>query len=185
MNIKKPSKKSKEQLDVPMEAALPCKEGTKKHSEFQETGAKSDEFNKIRKTKHTCIVEAHESTRKHLDSPLPKIHEDHNSMSHCNLVHKFIPMAQGMKIRDAKAAVDREWKKLETTPAWQLDKMKSKKVVILEAQRDKNKVHFSTLMDVQDALCVRLVRPSPVILSPLANVFVNLSSVMVFCIVKL
>ena len=68
---------------------------------------------------------------------------------------------QGMKIRDAKAAVDRELKKLETTPAWQLDKMKSKKVVILEAQRDKHKVHFSTLMDVQDACacgwCVRLL----------------------------
>ena len=30
------------------------------------------------------------------------------SMSHYNLVHKFIPMPQVMKIPDAKAAVDKE-----------------------------------------------------------------------------
>ena len=50
----------------------------------------------------------------------PKTHEDHiagkglTSMSHYNLVHKF------MKILDAKAAGDKEWKKLETTPAWEI-----------------------------------------------------------------
>ena len=40
-----------------------------------------------------------------------------------------------MKIPGAKA-VDKEWTKLETTPAWQLGKVKSKKEAILEAQRD-------------------------------------------------
>ena len=38
-------------------------------------------------------------------------------MSHYNLAHKFIPMPQAMKIPDAKAAVDKEWKELETIPA--------------------------------------------------------------------
>ena len=57
-------------------------------------------------------------------------------MTQYNLVHKFIPMPQAMKIPDAKAAVDKEWKKLETIAAWQLGKVKSKKEVILEAQRD-------------------------------------------------
>ena len=95
-----------------------------------------------------------ESTRKRSESILPKDHEDHkaekgfNSMSHYNLVRKFIPMPQGMKILDAKAALDKEWKKLETIPAWQLDKVKSKKVVVLEAQRGKNKFHFVTVMDI-------------------------------------
>ena len=42
-------------------------------------------------------------------------------MTHYKLVHKFIPMPQAMKIRDAKAAVDKEWKNLETIPGWQLD----------------------------------------------------------------
>ena len=69
-------------------------------------------------------------------------------MNHYNLVHKFILLPQAMKILDAKAAVDKEWKKLETIPVWQLDKVKSKKEAILEAQKDKRKVHFATLMDI-------------------------------------
>ena len=42
-----------------------------------------------------------------------------------------------MKIPDAKAAVDEEWEKLEKMPAWELDKVKSKKDAILEAQKKK------------------------------------------------
>ena len=56
-------------------------------------------------------------------------------MSLVNLVHKFIPMPQAMKMPDAKAAVDKGWKKLETIPAWNLDKDKSKKDIIEEAQQ--------------------------------------------------
>ena len=43
-----------------------------------------------------------------------KNHEGHivgkgmNSLSHCNLVHKFVPVPQAMKIPDAKAAVEKE-----------------------------------------------------------------------------
>ena len=50
-------------------------------------------------------------------------------MSHCNLLHKFIPVLQAMKIVDVNAAVDKEWKKLETIPAWQLGNVKSNKEV--------------------------------------------------------
>ena len=98
-------------------------------------------------------IEAHGSTGQRLESSLPKDHEDHisgkehNSMTHYNLVHEFLPMPQAMKISDAKAAVDEEWKKLETISARQLEKVKSKKEAILEAQRHKKKVHFATLMD--------------------------------------
>ena len=46
-------------------------------SGLQETEAKSCEPNKIPKTKHACIVEAHESTRQRLESSPPKDHEDH------------------------------------------------------------------------------------------------------------
>ena len=48
-----------------------------------------------------------------------KNHEDHiagkgmNSLQHYNLVHKFIPEPQAIKIPAAKAAVDKEWEKLE------------------------------------------------------------------------
>ena len=56
----------------------------------------------------------------------PNHHEDHiagkenNSLQHYNLVHKFVPMRQPMKIPAAKAAVDKEWEKLEKIPPWQL-----------------------------------------------------------------
>ena len=51
----------------------------------------------------------------------------------------FIPVPQAMKIPDAKAAADKEWKKLETIPAWQMEKVKNKKEVTLEAQKEKKK----------------------------------------------
>ena len=95
-----------------------------------------------------------EPTWQRAESSQPENHQDHiavkgfTSMTHNNLVHKFIPMPQAMTVPDAKAAVDKDWKKLGTIPAWQLEKVKSKKEVILEAQRDKKKVHFATLMDI-------------------------------------
>ena len=39
----------------------------------------------------------------------------------------IFPMLQASKNTDAKAAVDKEWDKLEKIPAWQMDKVKSKK----------------------------------------------------------
>ena len=65
---------------------MPCKKGTQK-------------------TKHACILEAHESTRQRLDSSLRKDHEDHiagkgyNSMTHYKLVHKFVPVPQMKDLR--------------------------------------------------------------------------------------
>ena len=56
-------------------------------------------------------------------------------------------MPQVMKFPDAKAAVDKEWKKLETIPTWQLEKVRSKKEVNKEAQNNKNKVYFASWMD--------------------------------------
>ena len=64
-------------------------------------------------------MEASESTRLRMEESLPKYREDHiagkgdNSPQHYNLVHKFIPMPQAMKIPAATAAVDKEWEKLE------------------------------------------------------------------------
>ena len=78
-----------------------------------------------------------------MEPTLPKDHEDHiaekgyNSISHYNLVHTFTPLSQAMKMADATGRRGQGiWKKLETLPAWQEDKMKSKKEVILEAQRE-------------------------------------------------
>ena len=53
-------------------------------------------------------------------------------------------MPQAMTFPDARAAVDKEWEKLEGLPAWQLTKVKSFKEVSLEAQRGQRTVHFAT-----------------------------------------
>ena len=109
--------------------------------------------NKI-KTKLACILEADESTRMRMGNSIPHHHEDHfagkgqNSLQHYNLVHKFIPMPQAMKIPAAKAAVDKEWENLEKISAWNLTKVRSKKDVIDEARTSGATVHFVSLMDI-------------------------------------
>ena len=57
-------------------------------------------------------------------------------------------MPQAMKIPAAKAAVDKEWEKLEKISAWNLTKVKSKKMVIDEARTTGATVHFASLMDI-------------------------------------
>ena len=106
--------------------------------------------NKI-KTKFACILlEADESTRMRMGNSIPHHHEDHiagkgeNSLQHYNLVHKFIPRPQAMKILEAKAAVDKEWKKLEKISAWNLTKVRSKKKVIDEARASGATLHFAS-----------------------------------------
>ena len=79
-----------------------------------------------------------------------RYHDDHitgkgmNSLS----VHNFNPMPQAMKIPHAKAAVEKEWGKLEKLPAWQLTKVRNKKEVIAEERTENRTVHFESLMDL-------------------------------------
>ena len=85
---------------------------------------------------------------------LPNYHEDHragkgdNSLQHYNLVHRFNPMLQPMKIPAAKAAVDKEWEKLEKISAGYLTRVISKKEATDEARTKGAKVHFASLMDI-------------------------------------
>ena len=128
--------------------AMPRK--TSKKSKHGETRGKTSDF----KSKFACILEASESTRLRMGESLPNHHEDHiagkgdNSLQHYNLVLKFIPVPQAMKIPAAKAAVDKEWEKLEKIPAWDLTKVRSKAEVIDEARTKVAKVHFASLMDI-------------------------------------
>ena len=68
--------------------------------------------------------------RKNFSTELPEDHiggRGDNSLQHYNLVHKFIPMPHAIKIPAAKAAVDKEWDKLEKIPAWDLTNSEVKK----------------------------------------------------------
>ena len=111
----------------PLAPAVPC--NIRKNNKNCGNGEKS---NKI-KSKLACILEASESTRLRMGESLPTHHEDHiagkgnNSLQHYNLIHKFIPVPQALKIPAAKTAVDKEWEKLEKISAWNLTKVRSKK----------------------------------------------------------
>ena len=89
---------ARKKLETPMAPAMLCK--TCKKSKNGETRSKTSDF----KSKFACILEASESTRLRMEETLPNHHEDHsagkgnNSLQHYNLVHKFIPMPQAMKI---------------------------------------------------------------------------------------
>ena len=69
-------KNARKKLETPMEAATPCKMETRERfKDLLETVA-SGTLTHTRKPKCTCIVEAHESTRKRLECTLPRNHED-------------------------------------------------------------------------------------------------------------
>ena len=112
-------KNSRKKLETSVAPAMPCKIMTK--------NCGSGASNKI-KTKLACILEADEFTRLRMGNSLPTHHEDHitgkgdNSLQHYNLVRKFIRMPQAVKILAPKAAVDKEWEKLENISAWNLTK---------------------------------------------------------------
>ena len=138
-------KNARKKLETPVALAVPCK--------IMKKTWESGGSNKT-KTRLACILEAGESTRLRMGESLPNHHEDHiagkgdNSLQHYNLVHKFIPMPQAMKTPAAKAAVDKEWEKLEKISAWNLTKVRSKKEVIDEARTSGAKVHFASLMEI-------------------------------------
>ena len=116
--LKETIKNARRKLETPMAPAMPCK--TCKKSKNGETRSKTNDF----KSNFACILEASESTRMRVEESLPKYHEDHiagrrdNSLQHYNLVQKFIPMPQAMKIPAAKAAVDKEWENFEKISDW-------------------------------------------------------------------
>ena len=92
--FKETIKNARKKLEMPISPAMSCKTSkTCKHGE--------------------SILEASEYTRMRMDESLPKYHEDHvagkgdNSLQHYNLVHKFIPMPQAVKIPAAGVEPDK------------------------------------------------------------------------------
>ena len=142
--FKETIKNARKKLETSVAPAVPCKI-------MKNCG--NGASNKI-KTKLACILEADESTRMRMGNSIPHHHEHHiaekgeNSLQHYNLVHKFIPMPQAVKTPAAKAAVDKEWEKLEKISAWNLTKVRSKKDVIDEARTSGATVHFAS-MDIR------------------------------------
>ena len=129
--FKETIKNARKKLETSVVPAMPCKIMKKN-------------CGVVVKTRLACILEADESTRLRMGESLPNHHEDHiagkedNSLRHYNLFHKLA----------AKAAVVKEWEKLEKISAWNLTKVRSKKKVIDEARTSGAKVHIASLMDM-------------------------------------
>ena len=87
-------KNARKKLETSVALGMPCKI-------MKNCG--SGASNKIQ-TKLACILEANESTRMRMGNSELSNHEDHiagkgdNSLQHYNLVHKFIPLPQAIKI---------------------------------------------------------------------------------------
>ena len=117
--FKETIKNARKKLETSVAPAMPCKI-------MKNCGSGESDKNM---TKFSYILEANESTRMRMGNSIPSNHEDHiagkgeYSSQHFNLVHKFIPVPQAMKIPAAKAAVDKEWEKLERISAWNLAKV--------------------------------------------------------------
>ena len=141
--FKETIKNARKKLETSVAPAMPC---------YILKNCGSGGSNKI-KTQLACILEADESTRMRMGNSIPHHHQDRvtgkgeNSLQHHNLLLLFIPMPQPMKIPAAKAAVDKEWEKLEKISAWKLTKVRSKKEVIDEARTSGATVHLASLMD--------------------------------------
>ena len=89
--FKRTMKNARRNLDIP--TAMPCKTPTNGRRETSRSIGKH-------KTNYACVVDADESMRIRLEGVPQRYHEDHiaakgiNSLSHYNLVHKFVPMLQ-------------------------------------------------------------------------------------------
>ena len=148
MEFKEIIQNARRKLETPMVQLCLARRARKTITE--RPGSKTNDF----RCEFACILEASESTRMRMEESLPNYHEDHiagkgdNSLQHYSLLHKFVPMFQAMKIPAAKAAVDKEWEKIEKISAWNLTKVRSKKEVIDEARTSGATVHFASLMDI-------------------------------------
>ena len=142
-------KNARGKLEIPMPAAMLCKLQLDK---YRETCRTVEEHKK----KFACMVEADESMRKRMEGSPHKNHEDHiagkgmNSSSNCNLVHKFIPMPQAMKVSTQMQR--QQWrnngKTRENTGMAADTKVRNKNEVIAEVRNGSRKVHVASLMDL-------------------------------------
>jgi hypothetical protein len=84
----------------------------------------------------------------------PRPHQEHmSSKGHVSeewysFVHTPVPIPKAFKIPEAKAALEKEWSKLENRRAWDASKVKSRAEVIARAKSLGRPVHFGSLMDL-------------------------------------
>ena len=126
--FKETIKNARKKLETSVAPAMPCKILMNKKN------CGSGASNKI-KTRLACILEASETTRLRMGESLPNHHEDRIAGKRKGQFTATLQFGSQIysyasshgKIPAAKAAVDKEWEKLEKKSAWNLTKARSKK----------------------------------------------------------
>ena len=103
---------------------MPCKLWTtKSRNKLLETDSETKGSNRIKKTKHACIVRAHESMRKRVWNLLYQKIMKITSREKGSIRYVTTKWCTNLFSYE-KAAVDKEWEKLEKLLAWQLSNVK-------------------------------------------------------------
>ena len=129
------------QLDFVLRAsrlAQPCRAKKEIHTSHRKLAAEVTVSHKVPKTIYGGVVEFHESTRQRVEPSFPRKNTK-TTVWAMDFVDKFILKPQAMKIPDAKAAVDKEWKKSETILAWQTGESKVKRRLFSKHKETKGK----------------------------------------------
>ena len=132
----------------------PCRAKGKLGQATRMLAAEEIASQKVPITIYGCIVESNKSAWRRVESSLRSKHEDRiagkgfASMTHCSLVHKFMAFASSDENSRCKSCRGQGMEEARDDHSMATEKVRSKKEVILEAQRDKKKVHFAALMDI-------------------------------------
>ena len=136
-------------MEILFQAVTPCKK-KKRLKKQRETASGGDESKKIQKTKHACIVEAYESTRKRLESTLPKRHEDHIEEKR-NIERS--PQFGAQSFSDATSDGNSRCESRsgqgmeEAPPAWHVDNRGARRRLFWRHKKRK-RVHFAALVEI-------------------------------------
>ena len=147
MEFKEIIMNARRKLETPMAPAMPCK--TCKTNKHGETRNKTNDSG-VNLRVSWMPVNPQECVLKNLYRNIMRTILHEKGTIHCNITigYTIFPVPEAMKIPAAKAAVDKEWEKLEKIPARDITKVKNKSEVIDEARTKGIKVHFASLMDI-------------------------------------
>ena len=112
--FKETIKNARKKLETPMAPAMPCK--TSKKNKHGETRSKTNKF-KTNLRVSWKPVNPQECVWKNLNQNIMRTILQEKRTIHCNITIWYTILFLAMKIPAAKAAVDKEWEKLEKIPA--------------------------------------------------------------------
>ena len=149
MEFKETTKNARKKLATPMAPAMPCK--TSKKSEKSKNGETRSKTNDFKSNLRVSWkpMNPDDCVWKKLYRNIMSTTSQEEGTLHCSITiwYTNFPEPQAIKIPAAKAAVDKEWEKLEKIPRG-TKQVGNKSDVIDEARTKGAKFQFASLMDI-------------------------------------